>query len=298
MFTVINNKKVPLLQIYILIISILMLLLFLLSFGAEDDKSKKNVDPNFNEAPVSAEYAKDTNYQTILNQFIENGFTNIELVKQEDLIFGLFHSEGDIVSVTINGMKDFKANDKFPKNAKVIIKYHAFKEKKESETETDTDKTLTTVDSTEKVESSEQVVNNTSEITEISNEIITIDNNADFAEIMAIKGDNDPKFDEFAKKYMYKTIEFDGNIIFFQKHPNKKTRYDVMFMGGNYIDADTFNPGPTFRVQDVGMYELAKDSSAPEYIKVGLNGHYKFKIVGYRSDSAIFEVKIEEIKYR
>ena len=298
MFTVINNKKVPLLQIYILIISILMLLLFLLSFGAEDDKSKKNVDPNFNEAPVSAEYAKDTNYQTILNQFIENGFTNIELVKQEDLIFGLFHSEGDIVSVTINGMKDFKANDKFPKNAKVIIKYHAFKEKKESETETDTDKTLTTVDSTEKVESSEQVVNNTSEITEISNEIITIDNNADFAEIMAIKGDNDPKFDEFAKKYMYKTIEFDGNIIFFQKHPNKKTRYDVMFMGGNYIDADTFNPGPTFRVQDVGMYELAKDSSAPEYIKVGLNGHYKFKIVGYRSDSAIFEVQIEEIKYR
>ena len=294
----INNKKVPLLQIYILIISILMLLLFLLSFGAEDDKSKKNVDPNFNEAPVSAEYAKDTNYQTILNQFIENGFTNIELVKQEDLIFGLFHSEGDIVSVTINGMKDFKANDKFPKNAKVIIKYHAFKEKKESETETDTDKTLTTVDSTEKVESSEQVVNNTSEITEISNEIITIDNNADFAEIMAIKGDNDPKFDEFAKKYMYKTIEFDGNIIFFQKHPNKKTRYDVMFMGGNYIDADTFNPGPTFRVQDVGMYELAKDSSAPEYIKVGLNGHYKFKIVGYRSDSAIFEVQIEEIKYR
>ena len=86
MFTVINNKKVPLLQIYILIISILMLLLFLLSFGAEDDKSKKNVDPNFNEAPVSAEYAKDTNYQTILNQFIENGFTNIELVKQELII--------------------------------------------------------------------------------------------------------------------------------------------------------------------------------------------------------------------
>lgn len=283
-------------QIYILIISILMLLLFLLSFGAEDDKSKKNVDPNFNEAPVSAEYAKDTNYQTILNQFIENGFTNIELVKQEDLIFGLFHSEGDIVSVTINGMKDFKENDKFPKNAKVIIKYHAFKEKKESET--DTDKTPTTVDSTEKVESSEQVANNTSEITEISNEVITIDNNADFAEIMSIKGDNDPKFDEFAKKYMYKTIEFDGNIIFFQKHPNKKTRYDVMFMGGNYIDADTFNPGPTFRVQDVGMYELAKYSSAPEYIKVGLNGHYKFKIVGYRSDSAIFEVQIEEIKYR
>ena len=296
MFTVINNKKVHPLLVYILFCSILSLFLFLLSFGAEDDKSKKNVDPNFNEAPVSAEYAKNTNYQTILNQFIENGFTNIELVKQEDLVFGLFHSEGDIVSVTINGMKDFKENDKFPKNAKVIIKYHVFKEKEESKT--DADKTLTTVDSTEKVESSEQVANNTTEITEISNEVITIDNNADFAEIMSIKGDNDPRFDEFAKKYMYKTIEFDGNIIFFQKHPNKKTRYDVMFMGGNYIDADTFNPGPTFRVQDVGMYELAKDSSAPEYIKVGLNGHYKFKIVGYRSDSAIFEVQIEEIKYR
>ena len=115
---------------------------------------------------------------------------------------------------------------------------------------------------------------------------------------MSLKSDNNPKFDEFAKKYMYKTIEFDGNIIFFKKHPNRKTRFDVMFMGGDYIDSDTFNPGPTFRVQDVGIYDLSKDSSAPEYIKVGLNGHYKFKIVGYRSDGAIFEVQIEEIKYR
>ena len=294
MFALTNNKKGKNLEVIFIIGSIFIL--FLYSFSGNEDNSKKNVDPNFNEAPVSAEYAKDLNYQTILNQFIQNGFSNIVLEKQEDLIFGLLHSEGDIVSVTIDGMKDFKQKDKFPKNAKVIIKYHAFKEKKGNES--DSNKTLTSVDTTEKEESTEQFVNNTSEITEITNELITIDNNADFAEIMSLKSDNNPKFDEFAKKYMYKTIEFDGNIIFFQKHPNKKTRYDVMFMGGNYIDADTFNPGPTFRVQDVGMYELAKDSSAPEYIKVGLNGHYKFKIVGYRSDSAIFEVQIEEIKYR
>lgn len=272
----------------------LLILLAILFNGC--GSSKENNNPDLIKPPASSSSLHKENYKDVVTKFEKSGFTNIEVQKLEDLITGWITKDGSVESVSIDGDTNYDSSKRYSKDSKILIVYHTFKsrDKDSANKSSDSSQSETTVMNSEVAEDT----TNSTETTVDLNEVITIDNNADFAEIMAIKGDNDPKFDEFAKKYMYKTIEFDGNIIFFQKHPNKKTRYDVMFMGGNYIDADTFNPGPTFRVQDVGMYELAKDSSAPEYIKVGLNGHYKFKIVGYRSDSAIFEVKIEEIKYR
>lgn len=272
----------------------LLILLAILFNGC--GSSKENNNPDLIKPPASSSSLHKENYKDVVTKFEKSGFTNIEVQKLEDLITGWITKDGSVESVSIDGDTNYDSSKRYSKDSKILIVYHTFKsrDKDSANNSSDSSQSETTVMNSEVAEDT----TNSTETTVDLNEVITIDNNADFAEIMAIKGDNDPKFDEFAKKYMYKTIEFDGNIIFFQKHPNKKTRYDVMFMGGNYIDADTFNPGPTFRVQDVGMYELAKDSSAPEYIKVGLNGHYKFKIVGYRSDSAIFEVKIEEIKYR
>lgn len=272
----------------------LLILLALIFNGC--GSSKENNNPDLIKPPASSSSLKKENYKDVVTKFEKSGFTNIEVQKLEDLITGWITKDGSVESVSIDGDTNYDSSKRYSRDSKILIVYHTFKNRdKDSESNSsDSSQSETSMMSSEVTEDT----TNSSDTTADSNEVITIDNNTDFAEIMSIKGDNDPKFDEFAKKYMYKTIEFDGNIIFFQKHPNKKTRYDVMFMGGNYIDADTFNPGPTFRVQDVGMYELAKDSSAPEYIKVGLNGHYKFKIVGYRSDSAIFEVQIEEIKYR
>lgn len=272
----------------------LLILLAILFNGC--GSSKENNNPDLIKPPASSSSLHKENQKDVVTKFEKSGFTNIEVQKLEDLITGWITKDGSVESVSIDGDTNYDSSKRYSKDSKILIVYHTFKsrDKDSANNSSDSSQSETTVMNSEVAEDT----TNSTETTVDLNEVITIDNNADFAEIMAIKGDNDPKFDEFAKKYMYKTIEFDGNIIFFQKHPNKKTRYDVMFMGGNYIDADTFNPGPTFRVQDVGMYELAKDSSAPEYIKVGLNGHYKFKIVGYRSDSAIFEVKIEEIKYR
>lgn len=272
----------------------LLILLALIFNGC--GSSKENSNPDLIKPPASSSSLKKENYKDVVTKFEKSGFTNIEVQKLEDLITGWITKDGSVESVSIDGDTNYDSSKRYSRDSKILIVYHTFKNRdKDSESNSsDSSQSETSMMSSEVTEDT----TNSSDTTADSNEVITIDNNTDFAEIMSIKGDNDPKFDEFAKKYMYKTIEFDGNIILFQKHPNKKTRYDVMFMGGNYIDADTFNPGPTFRVQDVGMYELAKDSSAPEYIKVGLNGHYKFKIVGYRSDSAIFEVQIEEIKYR
>ena len=257
--------------------------------------SKSNDDPDLIKPPASASSFHKENYKDVVTKFEKSGFTNIELHKLEDLITGWITKDGSVETVSIDGDSNYDSSKKYSKNSKILIVYHTFKNRDENiNTSSESIQNETTVMSSEVTEDTSNVIETTIE----SNGVITIQNNAEFAEIMSLKSDNNPKFDEFAKKYMYKTIEFDGNIIFFQKHPSRKTRFDVMFMGGDYIDSDTFNPGPTFRVQDVGIYDLAKDSSAPEYIKVGLNGHYKFKIVGYRSDGAIFEVQIEEIKYR
>ena len=272
---------------------LLLILSAIIIYGCGNSKDDNNPDLILPPASASSLYKK--NYKDVVTQFEKSGFNNIEVQKLEDLITGWITKDGSVESVSIDGDTNYDSSNKYSKNSKILIVYHTFKSRNNNtNNSTESSQSETAVASTEITEDS----TSTSETTVVSNEVINIQNNPEFAEIMSLKSDNDPKFDEFAKKYMDKTIEFDGNIIFFQKHPNRKTRFDVMFMGGDYIDADTFNPGPTFRVQDVGMYELASDSSAPEYIKVGLNGHFKFKIVGYRSDSAIFEVKIEEIKYR
>ena len=273
------------------------LFLFILSavilFGCGNSKNTDN--PDLIKPPASASSFHKENYKDVVTKFEKSGFTNIELQKLEDLITGWITKDGSVESVSIDGDSNYDSSKKYSKNSKILIVYHTFKNReKKTNTSSETIQNETTIMSSEATQDTSNVTESTIE----SNEVITIQNNAELAEIMSLKSDNNPKFDEFAKKYMYKTIEFDGNIIFFKKHPNRKTRFDVMFMGGDYIDSDTFNPGPTFRVQDVGIYDLSKDSSAPEYIKVGLNGHYKFKIVGYRSDGAIFEVQIEEIKYR
>lgn len=276
---------------------ILKLLLLILSaiiiYGCGNSKDDNN--PDLIKPPASASSLHKENYKDVVTKFEKSGFENIEVQKLEDLITGWLTKDGSVESVSIDGDTNYDSSKKYSKNSKILIVYHTFKNRENNTNNpTETSQSETSVSSSEITEETSNIPDTTVAL----DEVITIQNNPEFAEIMSIKSDNDPKFDEFAKKYMYKTIEFDGNIIFFQKHPNRKTRFDVMFMGGDYIDADTFNPGPTFRVQDVGMSELARDSSAPEYIKVGLNGHYKFKIVGYRPDSAIFEVQIEEIKYR
>ena len=272
---------------------LLLILSAIIIYGCGSSKDDNN--PDLIKPPASSSSLKKENYKDVVTKFEKSGFENIEVQKLEDLITGWITKDGSVESVSIDGDTNYDSSKKYSKNSKILIVYHTFKNRENNtNNSTESSQSETSISSSEITEET----SNISETTVVLDDVITIQNNPEFAEIMSLKSDNNPKFDEFAKKYMYKTIEFDGNIVFFQKHPNRKTRFDVMFMGGDYIDADTFNPGPTFRVQDVGMYELARDSSAPEYIKVGLNGHYKFKIVGYRSDSAIFEVQIEEIKYR
>lgn len=59
--------------------------------------------------------------------FESAGFTNIELVELDDVIFGIIAHDGEVESVTINGDDDFYQSSWFPSDALIKITYHSKK---------------------------------------------------------------------------------------------------------------------------------------------------------------------------
>ena len=83
--------------------------------------------------PHSYSYYKNENYQVMTNELKEDGFTNIKLVKDDDLIVGFLHDDGDIKSISIDGNDKFEEGTKYSPNVEIVIVYHTFS-KKESNT--------------------------------------------------------------------------------------------------------------------------------------------------------------------
>lgn len=66
-------------------------------------------------------------YQSVQADFKNAGFKNVTLIKQKDLGWFDRGKEGNVISVSIDGDKDFKEGDWFSKDAIVTITYHARK---------------------------------------------------------------------------------------------------------------------------------------------------------------------------
>ena len=60
----------------------------------------------------------------VINKLKEYGFTNIKENPVYDITFGLFASEKQTSSVTIDGKEDYKRGDVFKKDAEIIVSYH------------------------------------------------------------------------------------------------------------------------------------------------------------------------------
>ncbi len=68
------------------------------------------------------------NYEQVIRELEDLGFSNIETAKQQDLVTGWITKVGDVARISINGDSDFDEGDIFPKDAKVLVTYHTFKE--------------------------------------------------------------------------------------------------------------------------------------------------------------------------
>ena len=86
----------------------------------------KPSDPSKAIVPDSSDYLEGQNYEDVQHKFEKAGFTNIELVVIYDLITGWLVSDGEVESVSIDGVTSFESRTEFNKDAQVIITYHTF----------------------------------------------------------------------------------------------------------------------------------------------------------------------------
>lgn len=68
-------------------------------------------------------------YVGVVEQLRNLGFTNIQLLRTDDLINGWITKEGSIDSITINGNSDFSETDSFRYDVPIVIVVHTFKGK-------------------------------------------------------------------------------------------------------------------------------------------------------------------------
>ena len=245
--------------------------------------------------PSGSTIQQGRNYEDVLEDFQEKGFTNITLEPLEDLITGWLTKDGEVESVSIDGDENYAADTWYPNDVAVIITYHTFPEVAENnsedsgikqESEAEGESTIETEATSDQPPKPAEPVN------------LTVENCAEFANILSLKSESDPAYAEFAKAHRGEKVEFDGCILNVMNHGNYNTRYDILLNAGNYVDANTANPGPYFKFEDVNTFDMGiKDLYLPSFAKNGSNVHIIAKVVKFDDNSGLFfldPISVEE----
>ena len=85
--------------------------------------------------PSGSSVMNGRDYQSVVEEFEENGFTNIKLEKMEDLIIGWLKEDGEVEDVSVGGDFDYSPDKWVPNDTEVIIRYHTFPEEEEEDTQ-------------------------------------------------------------------------------------------------------------------------------------------------------------------
>lgn len=230
--------------------------------------------------PSGSGAMKGRQYQEVVEDFEEKGFTNIQLDKLEDLVTGWMTKDGEVEKVSVGGDEDYSPDKWVVNDAAVIITYHTFPEKKES-SEPEESKSGESGSGEEPSSSSDGADDFK------KSEILTSDNNDDLKKLLLLKSTSDPSISDFASKYQGRTIEFNGHIAYIDNHENSKTRYDILIYAGNYRESDLV--GPHFKFEDVGVYDLGlKELYLPEFVSIGSNVRIVAEVEKFNSSSELF----------
>ena len=109
-------------------------------------------------------------------------------------------------------------------------------------------------------------------------EIITIENNPEFADLLSSDYVDTDKQASFVKKHMGDTIEFDCVVGAVLPNPQFDTIYDIMLVPGDSID--TITGAVLFYVEDSGIGTFHWDSKTrPAYLEYGSKLRTRAKIV-------------------
>lgn len=215
--------------------------------------------------PASARDFKYDNYKDVETALKDAGFTNIKTAILYDIVWG-WTSEGEVDSVSVNGNTEFAKGNVFKKDAEIVITYHMWEEDDPNRP------TESATEAKQEEPSEEKPVEKEPNI--------TIENNSDFAELMAITDQTDAEtIQKYVRKLTGKVIEFDGCVVFLMQHGNYKTRFDVCLANGDYSGRVY---GPLFSFEDVNFYEM--HVSGADEVAGGMLFRITAKVVGFNSE--------------
>jgi hypothetical protein len=109
-------------------LSIIILVLLLVSFFILPTIEEQSHEGKVR-TPGGSSFHEGRDYNDVVSDFEDSGFTNIETEKLEDLITGWITKDGEVESVSVDFDEDYEENGWYPNDVKVIITYHTFAEK-------------------------------------------------------------------------------------------------------------------------------------------------------------------------
>lgn len=252
-------KKVFIPVIFILIFSLLV------GCSSENDDRIK--------MPSSSKKYKGANYQEVVSELHGAGFTNVQTEVLDDLVTGWLTKDGEVEQVSVDGDTTFSTDSKYSADVKILVTYHTYPEKPENET-----------NPKEESDTTKQPVNN-------SEEVLTSENNEDFASVLSTKNEVDPICKDFAEKYRGKTIEFDGHISDVAPYKDYDTRFNVLIYVGDYR-TDNFY-GPRIKMENVGVTHYPEIER-----RVNQNVRVTGKVIEYDEDTGLLWLSVVSIEER
>lgn len=233
--------------------------------------------------PSASSIQKGRDYQSVAEDFKEHGFTNIKLVELDDLVTGWLTKEGEVESVSVDGNTDYSADTWYPNDVEIIIIYHTFPDENN--------------DSSSAQESRPEETD--PPISDPVDDVLTVENCEALASMLVIKAEIDQAYSEFAETYKDKIVEFEGCITYLINHEDFDTRYDILISAGDYVDENTANLGPIFKLEDVGVYDLGiSDLYLPDFVSVGSNIKIRAEVNEFNAETGIFELDPISIESR
>lgn len=240
--------------------------------------------------PSASSVQQGRDYRDVYDTFAEKGFTNIQFEVLDDLVTGWLTKDGEVESVSVDGDTGYSADKWYPADVEIVISYHTFPSEDSGDDTGDAPQAADPVAS------------------ETDDEILTVDNCSELAEMLAINADRDPAYSKFAREYRGKTIEFDGSIDYKENHSSynpfngtsavSEYEYDILVSYGDY-SAD-HQTGPTIKIENVSSRKLGYDvsKSLPDFMAVGSNVRIRARVGGYDTDTGLFTMYLESITAR
>lgn len=132
------NTKSKILTVIVIALIVIILIMMLKNNALKDEPAAENL--NLVHPPRAAVLLIDENYEDVIKQFENAGFTNIETRKISDVYLGVKTTVGDVESVSINGETDFDEDSEYESDAEVIVRYHTYYDDPETQKADNEDK--------------------------------------------------------------------------------------------------------------------------------------------------------------